>query len=1245
MKRAMHKALFLLTTLLLLLGLTVGCAQDLPDIDRTQPRAVKKSLFRTRDADGSLREWFFRQTVIEVPYGTGATFVGEQGITEKIVWEITENMLYAFRTREYVQNTDKNGHRKGTGEFRGSAIAAFRIEKHFDIQRGYNPATGEQTNVIVENTLDRPWNERKHMRVDFSKNLIADFRFIASKAKTQAVGYYIPENDKNNKDRAKLGDQYIDVVHKIFMEPEVDDFLSKRLGRPIPSCWLYSSISKDCQGQTIKIRSSFMLAPKSKYLTKEYGQGRMAKFGYFRGVVYKYDRNYGILEKTTRRQIQRWNLWKDESSCVQKGQRLSHAKCTMKPIAYHVNHGFPTDLTKAAGEVFHQWNKIFREVVKTRSGRDQGDVFVFCPNNPVQKGDHALCGKEGTNPQIGDLRYNFLYWIPRPHRSSPLGYGPSAADPLTGEIVNANAFIYGAALDTYSAYATNLVRLLNGDLKPDELAQGQKLLTYIKNVSTLQKNSALHWHKDHLHTKLNPKLVQGFQRRAKLLQERVKSGAANFDYVAANLKKLSDHPNNSAVLGSDDIFKSFNLQFFSPSGQVTQQTTQLFGPQRLANASFFDWTQKRLERLSKRNVMMADFLDDGILARAQKMKERFRGADGKVDYIKVHAQIRKDVFLAVALHEVGHNLGLRHNFAASADALNYHDHYWKLRADTIPDGSKAPLPMYRYTQKSAQKLQNAIQKGLHEFQYSSIMDYGAGFASDLHGLGKYDRAAILYGYGDIVEVFKKNSTVLTASNAKKELAQDQWHYTQLPRVIAGSDKPFTQQIQSLKTSARRLVTLNELKKDSSLIQVPYRFCSDEYHFGAADCARFDQGADYYERVKDLSQRYFSYYVINAFKRGRLEFGTNVKSYLGRISGRYFEPIAHQYKHFVNDALVSGKFGKCGGTNNWYTDPRCGENAFVASITALNFFARVIQTPDIGCYKKQTDKLDRTRYKHVSSEPCKPQDKGVTIPLGVGRQMLSSFDKDTHGYEFYWKPNNYGAWWDKYLAVKALGNPYTRFLGVDRAGNTRSFLINFSNLFGRYVNNIVGGFLAERSEMYSPLMTLGGKVQYRDPIKIGGPQIINPLPAYQFTTPIDPDEQYTAKLMIGFLAAVYFSNDTDNQSLNESMKISVRGLSESPDVPDSIRKDPARYVEVVDPGSNRIYYATKVENQNLTFNAGPKQFSIGFEILKDIKNRYFESDGITLKFGVSKADATRAFHYIKVMMGWLRVGEYNRPRGL
>ena len=93
------------------------------------------------------------------------------GSLARIKWEIQENVLIARLTYERMQNSDHHGSQSTNN---GQVVAEFNITSHFDISRDYNPQTGEELNVIVENTTDRPWYQREYFRVDWSKNLVTD---------------------------------------------------------------------------------------------------------------------------------------------------------------------------------------------------------------------------------------------------------------------------------------------------------------------------------------------------------------------------------------------------------------------------------------------------------------------------------------------------------------------------------------------------------------------------------------------------------------------------------------------------------------------------------------------------------------------------------------------------------------------------------------------------------------------------------------------------------------------------------------------------------------------------------------------------------------------------------------------------------------------------------------------------------------------------------------------------------------
>src|SRR5262249_12475364 len=137
-------------------------------------------------------EFYFRTTVVDVSAGAGSEELftsSDAQPTVRIRWEITEHQLNARLSYELIDNTDLkgvNGSAPHPEEDRGNKdqkaparkttdgqiVAAFHIDKQFDIRRSYNAETGEEHNVIVENEDDRPWMEREYVRVDWSKNLV-----------------------------------------------------------------------------------------------------------------------------------------------------------------------------------------------------------------------------------------------------------------------------------------------------------------------------------------------------------------------------------------------------------------------------------------------------------------------------------------------------------------------------------------------------------------------------------------------------------------------------------------------------------------------------------------------------------------------------------------------------------------------------------------------------------------------------------------------------------------------------------------------------------------------------------------------------------------------------------------------------------------------------------------------------------------------------------------------------------------
>ena len=105
-----------------------------------------------------------------------------------------------------------DGARLPGAEFKGDPVAIYTILSHFDIVREFNTSTGEQSNVISENTSLKPWYEREYMRVEWSTNMLegnVDLGGILAMSPMTTQSYYDRDTDVTNPDRLQLRDDFI----------------------------------------------------------------------------------------------------------------------------------------------------------------------------------------------------------------------------------------------------------------------------------------------------------------------------------------------------------------------------------------------------------------------------------------------------------------------------------------------------------------------------------------------------------------------------------------------------------------------------------------------------------------------------------------------------------------------------------------------------------------------------------------------------------------------------------------------------------------------------------------------------------------------------------------------------------------------------------------------------------------------------------------------------------------------------
>lgn len=1225
---------------------SAGCAQEVGLIDRTQAGLLQKSLF-----DG---EWFMRRTVIEVPYDVGYTFVGEQEEVVRVRWDIQENLLVAHRVHPFVTNTDI-----------AAPVAAFAIKEHVDVIREYNAATGEQTNVLSENTTDRMWFHRDHVRVDWSRNVLTNFAFYIDQLALEPVAY--TTEDPRDPDRVLIGVRapdgawtdhqdpatlkdldhadYLDVVTQVFVKPEdivVEDWDGATITEP--ACWYY--LNSDCAPAIVRVRNAFLrvdaaVAPDYEPLhypdnavarepdgdpirvrydangdrvrvaepatpggagpgagggpsgpTDPYAAGLDAsfvrlpffdKFGFFRTERFGYDPLYGEIEASRTYLANRWNLW--QRTRGDDGALLPFAERGLRPIVFYLSPDFPAALRPAADRVADAWDAALRDAVRPLIGAEPPRIFELRDNT---RAVDPVTGEVTRRGEVnGDLRYSHLYYVDSPLRVGLLGYGPSAIDPLTGEIFQADAYIYGAIVRQVAAQGRDVVDLLNGRLDPTEIATGQNVAHYHAAIDPSARRAAptdeeiATFARDHRGAAPPARAGARPDKRPPMkpsaADARQRPGIDKLrrphGFAHGRLARVKGTPLEELLMGDPELHRHF-APHANPSSPLSAADRARVSPTRWASPNYKRRQMERFRAFGQRNMYMASFVDDAVAGTALELLDT--PSEQIVDLLA------ERIFRSTAEHEVGHTLGLRHNFEGSHDALNYHPEYWALRGDD-------PAPMAALTP--------AERDGkLREYQYSSIMDYHGRFNTDTAGLGRYDRAAIKFAYAGLVEVFETppvdplldvrafDDDTYERTFTLAEVVSEMRHYTKLPQIFGGAanlgrrlDVPWDEATASLMGAPAGSSYQAQLLGDAPWRhwEVPYRYCSDEYVGATGTCHAFDLGADMYEIVVDAIDRYDNYYWFNNFKRDRVTF--DEWEYMDTMWWRHFAFIHLAHQNWVFDQWFTGEVWE------WLRDDPTdwgiadvpwteaidgGATATAAMMESMRFLNRVLAMPEPGAYWYDFDEEYYWSFSADSLAICEDwawesEDwcSDTNVALGEGRFLNSIYDWES-GYHFYERLRWVGSFYDKLLALEAMTSPDTFFLGVAAGESFDQWAISMYLSFPLEIQKILSGIAADRFDLFAGVVEEEGFTYLPpDPFATGADAA-----ARADYGPVDPSTSFTIQLY-GLWYGMALLNANYDNTFNDLAKVWVAGSAEELEP-----VDPDRLVEFRNPFNQRIYRA-------------------------------------------------------------------------
>jgi hypothetical protein len=1240
---------FRLLVVSVVLGLAIaptGCASERDPVNRVQSAALAKSFFVGEKLADPVDdpEFYMHTTVVDVPAGAdseGLFTSSDAQPTVRIKWEITEKSLLARLTYERVADTDHKGLRPTPN---GQVVAAYDIEKHFDIRREYNTVTGEEMNVVVENDTDRPWYDRTFFRVDWSKNSITNAYELDTVSALglegavtfQALSYYVDDPKSPDAPVFDLEHGYLDITNKVFASPQVvhdPDY------GDVPACYLTGNYPvANCNPSEIVLRQAFLKVVDHDYEVLDYDGNRMDLFGWFSNDRLGYDRRYGVIDDKWHRFASKWNVYEkshaspivtcaspestavgknphrdddhdgteDECQSVGRGSRCDvfRGECTLplrdrkvKTTVWYVNPGFPEDLFDGTSKTLDGWSEAIRVAIvagrlaecrRTKdascnaemgwparwaddfsppvgagSPAEVARIFVLCHNPVDPKKDDAACGPAADKANVpivrrlGDLRYNFINLVDSPQLMSPWGIMVDAEDPLTGEKIAGSVNQWGSVLDRAAATLVDLLGLLNGELAPTDYIEGQNVTSWVaanrpggtgEGFGAMDATEAAS-----RAAAFDPQVIAPYlgglaaakkagvshapptlrrKNRLQALLDSNRLGPGN-GVLGARLAQLRNTPIEAAMV-SPSMAQAAG---FDPSSPITKDAINRGSPFGKMNPTLRRERDrnKRLSRSTRHSCKLDAPEADNLIGLARYAAKLFPKPDPKdpaavaTHKDAVYNWARREYSNGVFAHEMGHSMGLRHNFAASFDSLNYSPQYWQLRtkngqvttpcADGNTDGSACVGPRWR-DPLTPEETDGNIGK----FGTTSVMDYPGDQNHDMDLQGKYDKAAIRFGYGGVVDVWDGNGLSVKGSGDGKKKAYELTAFTQgtglfgivdMPTVdpasgpthlhYSGYQSEFGLLGDCTASSSPNAVlgkTCNEHAMDvvsyddmldfaadpdwasfsfgitpravdaTGRVRRGYMFMSDEYSdSGNVPAFTYDAGADAYEQIRFLESAYENRYIVDAFRHNRVTF--NSEAVVARMQTHYLDTIQLISKTYAfgmvldaDDPSVPPKELLADG--NWGP-------LGMGSTIAFDMYARILTRPEPGyycnanadtCVGGQPYGLDLDLYVADSAPLPAASPYDFHLPLGAGRFVHNDFD---YGKGYWWGDyqKQVGAYYEKIWATYYLAEAFDSFIS-----NSKEDFVD-----GRYKNvNFATVYPAQTRRLFASLFT-GDASQY------------------------------------------------------------------------------------------------------------------------------------------------------------------------
>jgi hypothetical protein len=790
------------------------------------------------------------------------------------------------------------------------------------------------------------------------------------------------------------------------------------------------------------------------------------------------------------------------------------------------------------------------------------NVFVLC-HNPVIDSDDPSCGAPGLKARVGDIRYNMVNMINTPQAPSPWGIMVDGNDPLTGEKVQTSVNEWAAVLDIASQGTEDLLRWINGEITDAQIVNGSYMRDWV-NASQLgtgsyqPKTLSTQEIKDRLAladttlAKMNG-LTAADAKNPPVIQRLTASN--NLGKTLGPSLDSTFEGTRQALIGSKieaELVDSHWLQTagMDPTTPFAGQDaiTAMASPLRGMNPQLNSWLKRqKAVTMAQNGFCSVEQPEPDALVGMARMAQKLYPIPDTSDpnfaakkYTRdqaLHQWIREQFHVSVIAHEMGHSMGLRHNFTGSWDALNYKPQYWQLRSrngaekscpDAITpstDGTKCLGP--RWIDPITETEVNGLE---WKWGSTTVMDYPGDQTQDMNDIGSYDKAAMRFCYGQMVDVdTDSNVNPTTGSGNTKGVAYLQQldgfggisgqsvgslHYTKyndtfhiLNNCGAQTDPndpltatcdgfaldyvPMRDMIDNVPKYGKQylayrpdLVSHYAIQPGTNHVRHPYMFGSDEFaDIGNIPVFRFDSGADAYEQAQFLISTYENRYIFDNFRRNRTTFqSANV---ISRVNDRYFDKIRDNMKTF---GLMIGL------SSNPTADQQDPGNLMPLALAGpdmLNLFLRVMSRPEPGQYTitsaSPPQGLSLPFGQENFSAEIQGGDFGIPVGSGDGRFIENDYDY-TQGYWWGDYQTKHGSWSEKRIAAIDLLEAHNYFIANSQQDyvDGRYKNLNFASVYPHQVRRFMSQILA------GDPMTLG---PYVTGVVTGGSGVVAPSVQY------------------------------------------------------------------------------------------------------------------------------------------------------